>query len=89
MSVQVRYFYGEPRKKPREGDRRETKAHGVQYRVQEIARNPATGHPIGYRVSNGRPVYEWRAAAELLGTRYEHYLTAEDRAALVTGGTHG
>lgn len=87
MSVQVRYYYGAPRKKPREGDRRETKAHGVQYRVQEVARDHA-GRPIGYRVSNGRPVYEWKCPAELLGTRHEHLLTAEDRAA-ATGASNG
>ena len=88
MSIRVRYYYGASRQKPREGDRRETKAHGPQYRIQEVARDHA-GRPIGYRVSNGRPVYEWKAAAELLGTRYEHHLTAEDRAALAGGASHG
>ena len=52
------------RPKPRAGDIRRTKAHGLQIRVQCMARD-FRGQPIGRLVSAGRPVYDWRRPAEL------------------------
>lgn len=52
------------RPKPRAGDTRRTKAHGLQIRVQCMARD-FRGRPIGRLVSAGRPVYDWRKPAEL------------------------
>lgn len=81
----VRVTYGEPRKKPKQGDRRMTKTHGVQIRVQRMARD-LQGHPIGRVVSNGRPCFDWRTPREL--DTWDHYLlTADERAALA--GRHG
>lgn len=52
------------RPRPRAGDTRRTKLHGLQIRVRCMARNMA-GRPIGRLVSNGRPVYGWRKPREL------------------------
>lgn len=77
----VRVTYGEPRKQPKAGDRRTTKTHGVQIRVQRMARD-WQGKPIGRIVSSGRPCYDWRTPREL--DPWNHYLlTADERAALV------
>ena len=76
----MRVTYGEPRTKPKAGDRRTTKKHGVQIRVQRMARD-WQGKPIGRIVSGGRPCYDWRTPREL--DPWDHYLlTAEERAAL-------
>lgn len=76
----VRVTYGEPRKTPKVGDRRTTKAHGVQIRVQRMARD-WQGKPIGRIVSGGRPCFDWRTPCEL--DPWDHYLlTAEERSAL-------
>jgi hypothetical protein len=76
----IRVTYGEPRKKPKAGDRRTTKAHGVQIRVQSMARD-WQGRPIGRIVSNGRPCYDWRAPCDL--DPWDHYLlTVQERVAM-------
>ena len=49
---------GLQRAKPKAGDRRTTKRHGLQIRVQDVARN-RRGEAVAYVVSNGRPVYSW------------------------------
>lgn len=73
-----------PRAKPKACDRRVTKKHGLQIRVQSMARsfsiNPT---PIGRLFSNGRPVFEWRKPEEL-EVWDRHHLTAEERVALKT-----
>lgn len=62
---------GPQRKKPRAGDRRETKKHGVQIRVHET-------HGGAMVVSNGRYMYDW---VSLDDPRANMYLTFEERAA--------
>ena len=63
---------------PRAGDRRITKKHGLQIRVQDMAmgygNNP---RPIGRVVSNGRPVFSW-VKPERLEPWDRHHLTAEE-----------
>jgi hypothetical protein len=55
------------RKKPKIGDRRTTKKHGLQIRVVETHN--------GMWVCNGsRYRYEWRKPAELVGTQWEHLI---------------
>ena len=69
------------RSRPRAGDRRVTKRHGLQIRVQCMARDFMTGKPLGLLVRNGRPVYDWRKPAEL-DLWDLHLLTESERAAL-------
>ena len=52
------------RPKLRAGDMRRTKSHGLQIRVQCMARD-FDGRPIGRLVRAGRPVYGWRKPEEL------------------------
>lgn len=85
--VRVRYHTGSSKTKPKAGDRRTTKMHGLQIRVQCMARDFRTGAPIGRIVRAGRPVFDWRKPIEL--DPWDHYLlTADERAALAgrTGG---
>lgn len=77
----MRVTYGEPRKQPKAGDRRTTKTHGLQIRVQCMARDFRTGAPIGCIVRNGRPVFDWRKPLELDPWDY-HHLTDAERALL-------
>lgn len=72
----MRVIYGEPRKKPKAGDRRTTKTHGVQIRVQSMARD-WQGRPIGRIVSNGRPCFDWRVPCDLEPWDH-HLLTAQE-----------
>ena len=65
------------RPKPKAGDRRTTKAHGLQIRVQAMARGPFTGKPLGRVVSNGRPVFDWRKPIQL-DAWDRHHLTPEE-----------
>lgn len=61
------------RRKPQIGDRRKTKAHGVQIRVVETSN--------GMWIKNGsRYQYEWRTPKQLIGTQWEHLLTKEEKA---------
>lgn len=79
--VRVRYYTGCSKPKPKAGDRRMTKTHGLQIRVQCMARDFRTGAPIGRIVRAGRPVFDWRKPLELDPWDY-HHLTAEERALL-------
>ena len=53
--------------RPKTGDRRYTKRHGLQVRV------PETHHGMWVR-QNGRQCYEWRTLAELVGTQFENLI---------------
>jgi hypothetical protein len=67
------------RPKPKTGDRRVTKKHGLQIRIPQVC---TFGPGAGARIySNGRPCFEWRKPADLPRI-YRHYLTAEERASL-------
>ena len=79
--VRVRYYTGSSKPKPKAGDRRTTKTHGLQIRVQCMARDFRTGAPIGRIVRAGRPVFDWRKPLEL--DPWDHYhLTDAERALL-------
>lgn len=79
-SMRITYATGDVGSKPKAGDRRTTKKHGVQIRVQRMARD-WQGKPIGRIVSGRRPCFDWRTPREL--DPWDHYLlTAEERAAL-------
>lgn len=74
----VRYYSTKRRPKPKAGDRRVTKKHGLQIRVWDVATN-WRGDVIGHRVSNGRPCYSWVCPKDLR-TSDRWYLTPEERA---------
>lgn len=78
--IHIQYSSSPARKKPRAGDRRTTKKHGLQIRVQTIIK-PSPGLPGGWLYSNGRPVYEWAKPEDLLGGFWDYLLTPEERAA--------
>lgn len=63
---------GPQRRKPKIGDRRTTKKHGVQIRVVET-------HNGMWVVSGSRHRYEWRKPHELLGTQWAYLLTAAEK----------
>jgi hypothetical protein len=63
--MKLHITYAPERAKPKAGDTRVTKKHGLQIRVQCMARDWATGEPIGRMVRNGRPVFDWRKPVEL------------------------
>lgn len=70
------------RPKPKTGDRRVTKKHGLQIRIPQVCTfGPGRGAHV---YNNGRPCLEWAKPHELPAL-YHHYLTAEERAALDTG----
>lgn len=77
--VSVRYYATTSKPRPKAGDRRTTKKHGMQIRVQCMARDWMNGKPIGRMVSNGRPVFDWRKPLELDPWDY-HLLTEDERA---------
>lgn len=59
------------RRRPQIGDRRNTKAHGLQIRVVETHN--------GMWVCNGsRYRYDWRKPSELVGTQWAHLLQPGD-----------
>lgn len=64
--------------KPCVGDRRVTKKHGLQIRVQCRALD-WTGAPIGLLVRGGRPVFEWREPQHL--AKWDRYLLSPDEMA--------
>ena len=64
--------------KPRAGDRRVTKKHGLRIRVQSMARH-ADGTPIGRIVSGSRPVFSWVKPQHL--ATWDRYLLAPDEIA--------
>ncbi len=61
---------GPQRRRPRIGDRRVTKRHGLQIRVVSTT---AAGH---WMRSGSRYLYDWRSPGELAGTRWEYLLRA-------------
>lgn len=65
------------RRNPEIGERRTTKKHGLQIRVVETHNGMwvlQAGKANAYR-------YDWKKPEELVGTRWEYLLTAEERAA--------
>lgn len=69
------------RRKPRIGDRRTTKKHGLQIRV-------VTTHSGMWVRSGSRYVYEWRKPSELLCTRWEYLITPQEFAAIAPDGSY-
>ena len=69
------------RRKPKIGDRRTTKKHGLQIRVVET-------HNGMWVRSGSRYRYEWRSPAQLLCTRWEYLITRDERAAIVPAGSY-
>ena len=65
QSMRVWLSASKPRRKPRIGDRRVTKQHGLQLRV-------VCTHDWMWMRSGSRYLYEWRSPAELIGTRWEY-----------------
>lgn len=67
---------------PRAGDRRTTKKHGEQIRVQDMATGFGAAHsmPIGRVVRAGRPVFSW--VNPMAVERWDvHLLTPAEQAA--------
>lgn len=70
------------RPKPRIGDRRVTKQHGLQIRVAETSGGR-------WVLRNGRQAYEWRTLGELVGTQFSYLIPwpkAWPHRATVAGG---
>lgn len=76
--MKVHIVSSKPTPKPKAGDRRTTKTHGLQIRVQCMARD-WSGQPIGRIVRAGRPVFDWRKPIELDPWDH-HHLTADELA---------
>lgn len=74
---------GPQRPKPKAGDRRTTKRHGLQIRVHDMATD-GRGSAIGRLYNNGRPMFSWVAPADL-ETWDRYHLTATERADLFQG----
>lgn len=74
----VRFFTGKVRKQPKAGDRRVTKAHGLQIRVHIRARD-TRGNPMGMVCSNGRPLFDW-CKPQHLAPWDRHYLSPDELA---------
>jgi hypothetical protein len=72
----VRY-YKASKPRPQEGDRRITKAHGLQIRIHVRAKDNQ-GRPLGFLMSNGRPVFEW-CKPQHLPKWDRHHLTPEEQ----------
>lgn len=66
------------RPKPRPGDRRTTKKHGLQIRTWDRAID-GSGKPYAYVVSYNRPRFSWTCPQDLAPWD-RHYLTPEERA---------
>lgn len=80
MRITIVCANGNIRSKPQAGDRRTTKKHGLQIRVQCMARS-INGKPMGRMVSGSRPVFAWRKPVEL--DEWDlHHLTQPERDAL-------
>lgn len=73
--------HGTLRPKPKVGDRRTTKKHGLQIRVWSWARDPLTRLPIGMLVHGSRPVFEWVKPHEL--EKWDEYLLTKGERAEV------
>jgi len=74
------------RPKPQAGDRRITKKHGLQIRVQCMA--VWCRRPVSRLVSNGRPVFS-RVKPEHLEFWDRHHLTPEERERFFPEVVHG
>lgn len=59
------------RQRPKIGDRRTTKKHGLQIRVVET-------HYGMWAKSGSRYSYDWRKPSELVGTQWAYLLTPGD-----------
>lgn len=75
-------FMAAAKPKPREGDRRVTKKHGLQIRIHVRAHDHA-GRVIGMLVRSGRPVFEWCAPREL--PKWQHHLLKPEDLAQANG----
>lgn len=73
----IRFFTGKQRTKPKTGDRRETKKHGLQIRIPVMVHD-LRGRPIGYNCTGGRLNYEWRKPSDL-PPAYRYLLTSEEK----------
>lgn len=71
----IRFYTSKPqRPRPKTGDRRATKKHGVQIRIPCRTRE---GHHIVN--SRGQATFDWRTPAQIIGTRWEYLLTDAER----------
>lgn len=77
LVTSVRYMPAS-KPKPRAGDRRVTKKHGLQIRVQCRATD-WSGAPIGLLMNRGRPVFEWREPQHL--AKWDRYLLTPEEMA--------
>ena len=77
----IRFYTSAPAKrKPQAGDRRFTKKHGLQIRVQDMAMGfGGSGKPIGRVVNGGRPVFSW-VEPQRLAAWDRHHLTPDELA---------
>jgi len=60
------------RKKPKTGDMRTTKKHGLQVRIPKMVK--LFGGALAYDCTGGRQNYEWISPSQLVGTRWEYLL---------------
>ena len=81
MNIKIMFWPKRP--KPKAGDRRTTKAHGLQIRVHEMAVGPR-GAPIGRTFRGGRPCLIWMSPSDL-STWDRHHLSAAERATYFPG----
>lgn len=73
--ITVRVIY-DSKPKPKAGERRVTKKHGLQIRVQEMATN-WNGVPVGRIVRAGKPVFYWCRPQDL--PKWDrHWLSEEE-----------
>jgi hypothetical protein len=70
--MQIHISTQAPRKRPKAGDVRKTKAHGLQIRIPVVVRHgPYAGALV---VNRGKQVYEWVSVAEACALGYKHLL---------------
>lgn len=75
--ISIRFSSGPVRKKPRAGDRRTTKKHGLQIRQPTLAKDHL-GRVIGFDCTGGRQNYEWVSPRDL-HPLYHCHLTAQEK----------
>lgn len=73
MIMEIHIRKNKPRKEPFAGERRTTKKHGEQIRVQEYS-----DVYKAWVVANGKPCYKW-VCPEDLEPMYHQYLTKEEK----------
>lgn len=74
--MRIHILSSNTRPKPKAGDRRTTKKHGLQIRVMSMVKD-TQGRIIGYNCTGGRQRYEWRKPDEL--DRWDmHHLTEQE-----------